>query len=367
MYDILIKNGRTPSRETIDIAIQADKIAEIGSNLEVEAQRVIDLHGDSYVSAGWIDDHVHCYEEMDLYYDSPDEQGYKAGVTTIIDAGSTGAENMDRFQQLLKDVKTNVFAMINISKSGIVRQDELSDMRNIQAELVREKVKAFPAFIVGLKARMSKTVVGDNDILPLEEAKKIQQQVDLPLMVHIGSNPPTLETILAELEQGDIVTHCFNGKANGIFDKDNHSIKNFAKEAYEKGIIFDVGHGTDSFNFDVAEAAKAEHITPYTISTDLYHRNRESGPVYDMATTLEKLLAVGYSLAEIIPMVTSHPAASFKLKGKGELKKGADADITIFNVGSGSKELVDSNGNTRTINQLIKPTTAIIGGAIYDI
>ena len=119
-------------------------------------------------------------------------------------------------------------------------------------------------------------------------------------MVHIGSAPPTLDAILNHMERGDVLTHCFNGKENGILDRGTQSIKSFVFDAYEKGIAFDIGHGTDSFNFDVAERALSENIKAASISTDIYIRNRTNGPVYDLATTMEKLAVVGYDWKEII-------------------------------------------------------------------
>ncbi|MGX7417934.1 amidohydrolase/deacetylase family metallohydrolase [Carnobacterium gallinarum] len=368
MVDLYIKNGKTVSGDKIELTIQAGKILEVAEELQdIEATEVIDLAGESYLSAGWIDDHVHCFEKMTLYYDYPDEIGVPKGVTTVIDAGTTGAENIGEFYELAKNAETNVFALVNISKWGIVEQDELADLKKIKEDLITEALAKYPDFIVGIKARMSRTVVGDNDIIPLDLAKKIQaDNHHLPLMVHIGSAPPTLDKVLADMEKGDVLTHCYNGKPNGILDEQGE-IKDFVWDAYRRGIIFDIGHGTDSFNFKVAEKAKAEGLVCETISTDIYHHNREAGPVYDMATTLEKMLVLGYSLEEILPMITENPAAAFHLTNKGQLKAGFDGDVTIFKVAKADKTLTDSNGFTRETHEEILPTYAIVGGKVHPI
>jgi dihydroorotase len=130
---------------------------------------------------------------MSLYYDYPDQIGVAKGVTTVIDAGTTGAENISiASTNYAQAAKTNVFALVNISKWGIVEQDELSRSFQNQSRLrSRKYLSEFPDFIVGLKARMSKTVIGDNGITPLKLAKNIQKEhPGLPLMVHIGSAPP---------------------------------------------------------------------------------------------------------------------------------------------------------------------------------
>lgn len=367
MVDLYIKNGKSVTGKSIEVAIEAGKITAVAEKLSVTAKKVLDLKHQSVVSAGWIDDHVHCYEKMTLYYDSPDAIGIPKGVTTVIDAGTTGAENIGDFYQLAKKAKTNVYALVNISKWGIVEQDELADLKKIKEELIHEALQQYPDFIVGIKARMSKTVVGENDVVPLELAKNIQKKNEnLPLMVHIGSAPPTLDETLALMEKGDLLTHCFNGKENGILDSEGR-IKPFVWDAYRRGILFDIGHGTDSFNFHVAQVAKEAGLTPQTVSTDIYHRNRETGPVYDLATTLEKMRTLGYTLEELMPMVTINPARAFHLATKGELKPDFDADMTIFNVVAGEKGLTDSNGGTRKTNELIQPIYTIVNGEVYPV
>lgn len=367
MYDLVIRNARTIDGITLEIAIQNGKIAVIAEKITESGKQEMILSQNQYLSAGWIDDHVHCFEEMTLYYDYPDEIGVKKGVTTVIDAGTTGAENIGRFYELAQAAKTNVYALVNISKFGIVEQDELADLTKVQSRLVAEALAKYPDFILGIKARMSKTVIGENGIKPLAMAKVIQQENgDLPLMVHIGSNPPELIDILALLEEGDVLTHCFNGKPNGILDQQTDRIKDFVWEAYKRGVVFDIGHGTDSFNFHVAEVALQEGLKCDSISTDIYIRNREKGPVYDMVTTLAKLHLVGYSWPEIIQRITTVPAKNFHLQTKGQLKAGFDGDLTIFEIRNKEQELVDSNGYKRTTHEVIQPVKTIIGGVIYD-
>ncbi len=367
MLDLLIKNAHLLNGEVIDIGIKNGKIIKIQNDITTLAKKYLFLKRGQYISAGWIDDHVHCFEKMSLYYDYPDKIGVEKGVTTVIDAGTTGAENIDDFYELSEKARTNVFALLNISKQGIIEQNELADLTKIQEDLIEQVIKKYPEFIVGIKARMSKTVIGDNKLTPLLLAKKIQKQNhDIPLMVHIGSSPPRLDHILAEMESGDILTHCFNGKENGILDIGSQKIKATAWDAYKRGVIFDIGHGTDSFNFRVAEIAYKEGIKANSISTDIYIRNRKNGPVYDLATTMEKLQLIGYSWEEIIEKVTVVPAKTFNLKYKGIIKEGYDADFTIFSFIDIEKKLVDSNNESRITNQQIQPIQTIIGGTVYD-
>ena len=147
------------------------------------------------------------------------------------------------------------------------------------------------------------------------------------MMVHFGSSPPTIEDIFDYMEKGDILTHIYNGKPNGILR--GNEVKKEIIEARERGIILDVGHGTESFSMDIAMKSKDAGIFPDTISTDIYIKNRINGPVYNLSTTMEKFIYMGYSLEDIIDKVTKNAADAISLKNKGLIKEGYDADLTI--------------------------------------
>lgn len=218
MFDLLLRRARLVDDTLTDIAIQDGKIAALGE-ISAPSRKTIELNGKVYVSAGWIDSHVHCYPNSPIYHDEPDSVGIATGVTTVIDAGSTGADDVDDFYQLTRKAATEVYALLNISRVGLIAQNELANMANIDAAAVKQAVQRHPDFIVGLKARMSSSVVGENGITPLARAKAIQQENDdLPLMVHIGNNPPNLDEIADLLSSGDIITHCYNGKPNRILN-----------------------------------------------------------------------------------------------------------------------------------------------------
>lgn len=367
MYDLIIKNGLDVNLNPLEIGIKDGLIVAIGPQVEGASKEVLKLDTGSIISAGWIDAHVHCYEKMTLYYDNPDAIGVASGVTSVIDAGSTGESNIRDFYESTRSAKTNVFALLNISTEGIVKQDELADLRKVDHVKNLARIKELPDFIVGIKARMSKTVVGENNTIPLVMAKELQKDCDhLPLMVHVGSAPPKLEDVLELLDKGDVVTHCYNGKDNGILDADG-TIKPFCWSAYRKGIYFDVGHGTDSFNMEVAKHAFDEGFICKTVSTDVYHRNRVNGPVYDMATTLSKMLSLGMDLPSLIEKVTVNAATIFKLKNKGVLQAGYDADITVFTIQDENQEVVDSNSNYYLLNKMVKPQYAIVSGQVHAV
>lgn len=361
MFDLIIRRARLTDERLVDIAVQDGKIVIVGS-VQGEAKSERDLGGRYYVSAGWIDSHVHCYPKSPIYHDEADTIGVATGVTTVIDAGSTGADHIDDFYTLTRAANTGVYALINISRTGIVTQNELADMKQIDGNAVLSAVKRLPNFIVGLKARMSSSVVGENGIKPLIKAKAIQQSTGgLPLMVHIGNNPPDLGDIADLLTSGDIITHCFNGKPNRVLTPQG-KLKAAVKNAIARGVRLDVGHGSASFSFEVARIAIAQGILPDTISSDIYCRNRIHGPVYNLAHVMSKFFSIGMTLPQVIDCVTRNAAEGLRLAQKGRLEAGYDADLTLFTVKDESRPFVDSEGEQIEGKKHLIPLAAVVAG-----
>ncbi|WOU45111.1 amidohydrolase/deacetylase family metallohydrolase [Citrobacter portucalensis] len=364
MFDLLLRRARLVDDTVSDIALKDGKIAALG-DVNGTALKTIELGGECYVSAGWIDSHVHCYPKSPIYHDQPDSVGIATGVTTVVDAGSTGADDIDDFYTLTREAATEVYALLNISRVGLIAQNELANMANIDADAVREAVKRHPDFIVGLKARMSSSVVGENGITPLDRAKAMQaQNGDLPLMVHIGNNPPDLDEIAERLSAGDIITHCYNGKPNRILTPQGE-LRASVTRAISRGVRLDVGHGTASLSFAVAKRAIELGILPHTISSDIYCRNRISGPVHSLANVMSKFLAIGMSLPQVIECVTANAADGLRLKQKGRLQVGLDADLTLFTLKRQPTVLVDAENDSLQAEQLLVPLAAIRAGKGY--
>ncbi|ELP23005.1 Metallo-dependent hydrolase, subgroup B [Pantoea agglomerans 299R] len=361
MYDLIIRNARLSDEQVVDIALQDGRIAAVG-NVQGTARRERDLAGRFYLSSGWIDSHVHCYPKSPLYHDEADAIGVAHGVTTVVDAGSTGAEHIDDFYQLTRAAQTQVYALINIARTGIVTQNELADMTQIDGEAVKQAIARLPDFIVGLKARISSSVVGQNGVQPLIKAKAIQQASGgLPLMVHIGNNPPNLDQITDLLTTGDIITHCFNGKPNRILTPQGE-LKAAVKHAIARGVKLDVGHGSASFSFEVARVAIAQGILPDTISSDIYCRNRLAGPVHSLAHVMSKFFSVGMTLPQVIDCVTVNAAAGLRLLRKGQLKVGYDADLTVFSIKEETRPFIDSEGEEVAGEKHLVPLAAVVAG-----
>ncbi|MDH0305740.1 amidohydrolase/deacetylase family metallohydrolase [Aeromonas caviae] len=365
MYDMIIRAGRLGNGQLVDVAIKHGKIAALGSLPEsTEAKQTLTLGGQVHVSAGWIDGHTHCYPASPIYHDEPDKVGVESGVTTVIDAGSTGADDVDDFQRIAATCKTRVHALLNISRIGLLRQNELADPADIDPALAQAAIRRHPGFIVGIKARMSGSVVGESGLQPLRMAKQIQQaNGNLPLMVHVGNTPPDLDEIVALLGEGDLLTHCFNGKPNRILTPAGE-LRQAVREAMRRGLLLDIGHGGASFSFEVAELAIAQGILPHTISSDIYCKNRIKGPVYSLAHVMSKFFAIGMTLEQILACVTHQAADALRLPGKGRLEVGADADITLFQVSCGPTLFTDTEAGTRNGDRQLLPLAALVGGEL---
>lgn len=365
MFDLILRQARLVDDKVIDIALKDGKIAALGKvSGEAREERLLD--GKYYVSAGWIDSHVHCYPKSPIYHDQPDSIGIATGVTTVVDAGSTGANDIDEFYEMTRNAKTEVYALLNISRLGLVTQNELSEMANIDKAAVRRAVKRYSDFIVGIKARISSSVVGANGIKPLEVAKEMQHENgELPLMVHIGNAPPHLDDIADLLTGGDILTHCYHGKPERILTPAGE-LRASVSRAIQRGVRLDVGHGTASFSFEVAKIAIEKGILPHSISSDIYCRNRLNGPVHSLGAVMSTFFSLGLSLPQVIDCVTAHAADGLRLTQKGRLAVGLDGDLTLFELRRQPTMFTDSQQQTLHSEQMLVAHAAVRAGKWFD-
>lgn len=373
MYDLLIKNGVVidPSQglhEKRDIAITKGKIESMEKDISSDKAREIIDASEHIVTPGLIDIHVHVYPGVSHYGIDADTHALAHGVTTVMDAGSSGADTFEGFRRYVVNVSdTRIVAFLNISTMGMIspRVGELEDLRFADVEKAVEVIERNRDIIQGVKVRMSRSIVGDNGIQPLLLAKRAAEAVKMPIMVHVGNTPMPLADILGEMRRGDILTHCFHGSENGILDNQGN-ILDAVRKAVKKGVNLDVGHGRGSFSFNVAEKALAQGVSPQTISSDLHHYN-VFGPVYNLATTVSKFLYLGLSLNEALSKVTLTPAKLLGIDEElGNLRKGSIADVSIFKLKKGNFSFLDTVGKTVVGNRLLKPAAVVKGGKVYS-
>src|SRR6185437_7596279 len=199
-----------------------------------------------------------------------------------------------------------------------------------------------PDLAIGVKLRNGPGLVGEYTTAPVKLARRTAASAGVPLMIHITDSPIPLPEILAEMIPGDIVTHCYHGRAHGIMGQEKQLLLKEVVEAQRHGIIFDCAHGRNHFSFAMIEKALDQGFLPDTISTDLTFGTATNGPVWDLTTTMSKLLHFGMPLDEIVQRATAAPAKIMGYEGTiGTLRPGANADIALIERRPGKFELKD--------------------------
>ena len=374
-YDLLLAGGTLldpaqGTRAATNVAFAAGNVAAVGPHLSAaDAKDTVDCSG-RIVSPGMIDLHVHVFWGVSHYGIEPDPHCVAKGVTTAVDAGSAGADTFPGFRKYVIDVSaTRLFAQLNISSQGMLTKEigELDDLRHASVPKAIAIIERHRDVILGVKVRLTRNsiVSRESGIRPLYLAREAADAVRLPIMVHPQDAwCDSLDDILAVMRGGDILTHCFHGDSHGILDGDG-KVRRSVREAIERGVIFDVGHGRGSFSWEVAERALEQGIGPTTISSDLHVYN-VAGPVYDLATTVSKFLHLGLSLEGALHKVTATPARVLGMSDQiGTLRVGAWADAVVFDLQQGQFELHDARGETRVGRQRLVPTAVVRGGKLY--
>lgn len=328
----------------------------------VAGASVVDADG-AFLCPGWCDLHVHVWHGGTDISVRVAEAGRNHGVTAMADAGSAGEASFHGLREYIIDpAAETIRAFLNIGSIGLVacnRVSELIDLRSIDIDRTLAVIEANRDVICGIKVRASGVIVGAWGITPLKIAKRVAEIVNLPLMVHVGEPPPLIDEVLPLLSEGDIVTHCFNGKPAGSI-ADTQAIWNMARDAADRGVRMDVGHGQASFDFDVARRAIDEGFEPFAISTDLHLRNLH-GPVHDLALTVSKLHALGMGLDACIAAITERPRSTLGLTGRDGCAPGTKADFTLFRMADIDLTVSDSMGKRLHLTRAFDPVGTVIG------
>jgi dihydroorotase len=238
---------------------------------------------------------------------------------------------------------------------------ELANLEYCDVDICRRLANANRDLVIGVKVRMGSSTVGPNGLEPLRRAVQAAEQTELPLMVHIAVAPPSIDDVLKLLRPGDIVTHCCTPNTMGLVD-DGLRVRDSTRRALERGVLLDLGHGTGSFAFSVAEAMLAQDVRPHALSTDV-HQMSIAGPMFDLPTTLTKFLHLGWSLPEVVEAATAVPARLMGLEGEvGTLREGAAADVALFELERGSFPLHDVQMDERVADERLAHRLTILGG-----
>ena len=367
-YDIVLRNAHVidPSQSidgVRDIAVRSGRIAAIGTNLDAGGSESVDLSG-SYLSPGLLDLHGHWYEGSAFGID-PARCLHK-GVTTVVDAGTTGFINFTEFHcHRIAKSQVRILAFLNISAAGIPTPlaGELENLRMARPVETAAAIERHRGVLLGVKIRLG-AMSADNGLLALDRAIEAAETVGVPLMIHISRGAET-PRILKRLRPGDIVTHCFQGRGDGLVDKG--SVLPEALAARSNGVVFDVGHGCASFSWDIARRAFEHCFYPDTISSDLHRLSVERFSV-DLPTSMTKFLHLGMPLRDVILKTTAAPARAIGRQHElGTLTPGAAADIFVFSLEEGDFKLEDTHLVTQTARRRIKAERVMKNGRWIDL
>ena len=380
-YDLVIKNGHIIDKKNNidfigDIGVSNGIIKYVGKALPNNSSRKIINAESLIVVPGLIDIHSHNFHGTipNRYLSNsfsalpPDGFSFRSGITTIVDVGGAGWKNFEVFkEQVIEKSKTRVLAFLNIIGLGMQGGEIEQNIDDMDAMLTAEMVNKYPEYIVGIKLAH----FNGYNWIPVDKVTKAGELSDRPVMIDFGgSNPlmPLDSLLLHKLRPGDIFTHTYaNVRGRMSIVDGNNKLHDFVKEAQNKGIIFDVGHGGGSFAFSQAIPAINQGLKPNTISTDL-HTGSMNGGMKDLLNVMSKFLNMGLNLNEVITSVTWDAAKSIKKENLGNLSIGSIADITILNLREGDFGFIDTkNKKMNGTKKLECELTIKDGKIVYDL
>lgn len=365
IYDLLIKNGhvldpKNNRNERLDIAVKGDRIAKVARNLPpAYARNVIDADG-YYVTPGLIDIHTHFDAQGAWLNLNPDHNALRHGVTTAVDAGSSGWKNFEDFKKRVIDhAETRLLAFLNIVGAGMYGPEVENDVREMDPEAAARMVKRYPELIVGIKTAHYQPA----DWEAVDRAVKAAELSGTVVMVDFHPKPGRgyRELILEHMRPGDIHTH-FYGRLTPQLDAQK-KVQPYMWEARRRGILFDVGHGAGSFWFRIAVPAVQQGFLPDTISTDL-HKDSVMLPGATLTNVMSKFLNIGLTLEQVIERTTVNPARAIRRPELGSLSEGAVADIAVLALERGKFAFLDSGHGKLTGDKRLRCALTVRAGKV---
>jgi dihydroorotase len=370
-YELVVANGDVldPSqklRGKRDIGIRYGQIAAIAPSIPADrAVQRIDAAG-RLVTPGLVDLHTHLCPHLGLGLPA-DELTPITCATTAVSAGDAGWHTWGVFRHLaLSGSRTRLFAFVHIASIGLAGGLAPGEMLNIEyanvdgcAKVVAEN----PDVVLGVKVRITDSVVGQNGLEPLRRAIRAAELAGqgTRVMCHIGAAPGNLADLLDLLRPGDVLTHAYSGAGNNTVQ--NGRLLPAARAAKQRGVVIDVGHGGGSFDFTICEPAMQQGMPPDTISSDIHSVSINTPGYPTLPWVMSKFLALGLPLDDVVAKATVEPAKIIgRVPGLGTLQVGAPADLAIMDLVSGPVEFVDTRGNKRTGQQKLVPYVAIRAG-----
>ncbi len=307
-FDILIRNGTvcdpaSGTKRKADVGIAGDKIAAIENSIPAaRGADVVDAAG-LLVTPGLVDLHTHCYWRR--HYNG-NFRGSGRGAIRSHHLGRCRklwrqqAEGFRKF--IVEPAKVRIFGFVYLYPDN--RNPDMDPVKYVRSFVKRtgETVTTNRDMLLGVKLQVGSNMNGKYSYDFLKIARELCDTYKCPLMTHISFAPPDTDQVMELMKPGDIVTHCYNAHTLGIIDA-NGKVRQSVRDARARGVLFDVGHGLGSFNFEAAKKALDDGFVCDTISTDIYNLN-VNGPVFDMPTTMSKMMYLGMSFDDVLKRTT---------------------------------------------------------------
>ncbi len=373
-FDLLITGGTVIDpgagrHERADVAIAGGKVAAVGRDLAGSAgARTIDASG-LLVTPGLIDLHAHVYPGCTELSVDPDPLAARSGTTTMVDCGSVGAKTFGGFRRyVVEPSRCRVLAFVNISVIGLVAMPECGYGRFVDSNAALACIEQNRDVVVGVKVRGSRNAFGeDNTAQPVWMAVAAAGAAGVPVILHVGDPPPVIEQALEILRPGDLVTHSFKGQPVTRIVDQQGNVKPQVRAARERGILFDIGHGSGSFSWAVSHQLAAQGFWPDTISTDVHTSSIKPPISIDMPNTMSKLLHLGMDLDAVIRASTFAPAKAIGWDDRiGSLQPGMAGDVAILALEQGDFPLTDSYRQSEVARRRLVARHTIVGGEVLD-
>jgi dihydroorotase len=370
--DILLKGGHVIDPKNnistqMDVAIANGKILKVAPGIPVNnAKKIIDASG-LYVTPGLIDIHTHVFVGSNSGFAngfssvSPDDFTLKAGITTVVDAGTSGWRNFPDFKsQVIDRSVTRILAFLNIAGSGMTGFPSEEDINDMDAHMTSLVIQQYPDIIVGVKIGHYR----GSEWTPFDRALEAGRITNVPLFVECHLPQLPLEEILKRMRSGDIYTHSFCVAADRACLLDEQGkVRSCVLDAQKKGVRFDVGHGGGMFHFSVAVPAFKQGFLPNSFGSDLHRFSMNSG-MKNMLDIMSKYLNIGMNMEDLIFRATWNSALTIKREDLGHLSEGAVADITILRIKNGNFGFVDAGGNKMEGDRKLEAELTIRAGKI---
>jgi len=400
-YDLLLKGGHVidPANgidAKMDVGISSGRIAAVEKDIPAnQAGKVVDVSG-LYVTPGLIDIHYHVghggaplnwfapdaasHEVLSaaalassdpraalVPYGIPADLALQSGVTTIVDAGSAGADTfLQEKEEVIDHAKVRVLAFLNIVSDGMKGGLEQS-VDQMDVKRCADTIRKYPDIIVGVKTAHYWTQKPLDEVHPtwaaVDRAIACGEAAKVPVMFDFWPRPERsyADLILQKARPGDIHTHVFAQQFPIIVDG---KVNPILEQARKRGVIFDVGHGAGSFWFRNAVPAVQQGFIPDSMSTDLHTGDFT---ILSMSNVMSKFLSMGVPLNDLIRRSTVNPAHEIHRPELGTLSVGRDADLAVLDDLHGHFGYIDCGyAKMEGTSQIVARMTIRAGRIVYD-